>query len=309
MPMRLSGSAAERTISLPSGVSRRTSRRRSIASGQRELFAAHAVDETSAADLAARLEAAVHARELAPRRGVRLAGEHAAEHDAVAAQQHARLDLDGVVGCAPVTIDQRPAKFALRVRVRRACAVPRSRPRRSDPRRPARRGLRRRCRGRGRNEAPRVRSVSSTVCARSLSDDLRFAAQRLPRIRVLAQEQRDRRRADDARLPRRESRAQPTSPVRQSMSSSDGSYASTRDGRTERSHAAAAISKPSSCAITACSPSMPDEPRRRRDVLPREEEAHEVRRADGLDLRAQAIEGVAMDAREQSAVAPLDSAR
>jgi hypothetical protein len=41
-------------------------------------------------------------------------------------------------------------------------------------------------------------------------------------------------------------------------------------------------------------------------VLPVEQEAHEVRRRDRLDLRAQAVQRVAMDAREQ---APLATTR
>ena len=44
------------------------------------------------------------------------------------------------------------------------------------------------------------------------------------------------------------------------------------------------------------------------DVLPGEEEAHEVGGGDRLDLGAQAVQRVAMDAREQSAIAPLQSA-
>ena len=40
-----------------------------------------------------------------------------------------------------------------------------------------------------------------------------------------------------------------------------------------------------------------------RDVLPAEEEAHEVLRGDRLDLLAQAVEGVAVDAGEEAAVA------
>ena len=42
------------------------------------------------------------------------------------------------------------------------------------------------------------------------------------------------------------------------------------------------------------------------DVLPLEEEPHEVGRADRLDLGAQPVERVAVDAREERAVAPLD---
>ena len=40
-----------------------------------------------------------------------------------------------------------------------------------------------------------------------------------------------------------------------------------------------------------------------RAVLPAQQEAHEVARADGLDLLAQEVEGVAMDARQETAVA------
>ena len=55
--------------------------------GERELFARHARDEAAAANFAARLEAAVDARQLAPRRDVRFAREQAPEDDAVAAEQ------------------------------------------------------------------------------------------------------------------------------------------------------------------------------------------------------------------------------
>ena len=42
-----------------------------------------------------------------------------------------------------------------------------------------------------------------------------------------------------------------------------------------------------------------------RHALPLEQEAQEVPRLHGLDFRAQALHGVAMDAREQAALAPL----
>ena len=45
---------------------------------------------------------------------------------------------------------------------------------------------------------------------------------------------------------------------------------------------------------------------RRIDVLPAEEEAHEVRRADRLDLGAEPVQRVAMDAREQRPIAPFE---
>ena len=54
---------------------------------------------------------------------------------------------------------------------------------------------------------------------------------------------------------------------------------------------------------------MPGQPARRLDVLPGEQEAHEIGRADRLDLGAQPVERVAMDARQQAAVAPFEPAR
>ena len=77
---------------------------------QRELLARHAGHEPAAADLAARLEPPVDARELAPRRGVGLAGEQPPEHDAVAAQQRPRLELDRLVARHAVAAgrDRRP---------------------------------------------------------------------------------------------------------------------------------------------------------------------------------------------------------
>jgi hypothetical protein len=42
-------------------------------------------------------------------------------------------------------------------------------------------------------------------------------------------------------------------------------------------------------------------------VLPGEEEAHEIGGGDRLDFGAQAVERVAMDAREKAAIAPLKS--
>ena len=72
--------------------------------GQRELFTRHAGDETAAADLASRLEAAVDAPELAPWSGVRFAGEQLAEHDAVAAQQRSGLQLHGRFAIADIVL-------------------------------------------------------------------------------------------------------------------------------------------------------------------------------------------------------------
>ena len=170
MPVRLSGSAALMTISLPSGVVAADLAQALDRLGQRELFAAHAGDEAAAADLAARFEPAVDARQLAPRRGVRLAREQAAEDDAVAAEEHARLHLDRVVGICASPVTMRPASGEVRrarVRVSTSARRP-AKP--SEAIRPAETsspsGLAgRRSRSRA-NEAPRVRSVSSTRRAR-----------------------------------------------------------------------------------------------------------------------------------------------
>jgi hypothetical protein len=52
-------------------------------------------------------------------------------------------------------------------------------------------------------------------------------------------------------------------------------------------------------------PVDPGHPMRSLDVLPREQESHEIRRADRLDLRPQPIERVAMNPRQQTPIAPL----
>src|SRR2546426_10917069 len=44
-------------------------------------------------------------------------------------------------------------------------------------------------------------------------------------------------------------------------------------------------------------------------MLPMQQEAHEVGRGDRLDLGAQAVQRVAMNAREQPAIAPFELAR
>ena len=113
---------------------------------QRELFAGHAGDEPSAANLAARFEAAIDARQLAPRRAFGFAREQPAEHDAVAPQQRPRLTLDRrftrrrVLALAS-QIDHAPTSVpARRMRARARRAIARARPSRRAPtiaRRPA----------------------------------------------------------------------------------------------------------------------------------------------------------------------------
>ena len=76
-------------------------------------------------------------------------------------------------------------------------------------------------------------------------------------------------------------------------------------GQDARSQASAASSKPSSDVEDGAQSVEAGQAARRRDVLPREQEAHEVGRADRLDLGAQAVQRVAMDPRQQPAVAPF----
>ena len=97
MPARFSGSAALMTTQRPSARRAADLAQPFDRVGERELLARHARHEAAAADFAARFEAAVHAGQLAPWRGVRFAGEQPAEHDAVALEQRARLQFHGGV--------------------------------------------------------------------------------------------------------------------------------------------------------------------------------------------------------------------
>ena len=68
----------------------------------------------------------------------------------------------------------------------------------------------------------------------------------------------------------------------------------------------AASSKPSSCGRLRAGRRCRSGVSTDRDVLPGEEEAHEVGGADRLDLGAQPVQRVAMDSREQPPVAPFE---
>src|SRR6185295_8531799 len=78
--------------------------------GERELLARHARNEAPAANLSAGLEAAVDAREVAPRRRVGLSRQQPPEDDAVAPQQRARLGVERRLADVWVVVDwgQRP---------------------------------------------------------------------------------------------------------------------------------------------------------------------------------------------------------
>ena len=65
---------------------------------QRKLLARESADEPPAANFPSRLHAPVHVEELPPRRQAALALQELPEHDAIAAQQHARDVIDR--GCA-----------------------------------------------------------------------------------------------------------------------------------------------------------------------------------------------------------------
>ena len=155
---------------------------------------------------------------------------------------------------------------------------------------------------------------------------VRAARERNPAVRVVAQEQArwaSRRPPAWARLRRRlqaasrrsalapraeaeplDSRAHATEPVRHNISSIDGSSArrARRARRAPRRAPAlprrrAARSPRAGRRARAADPAL--------DVLPREQEPHEVARAHRRDFGAQAIQRVAMDARQEPAVAPL----
>ena len=99
--------------------------------GRRELLADEAADEAPAAQLAAHLEAAVDAQQIAPRRRLRLARQQIAEHDAVAFDVLARQRL-----VARLLVSAPSARLGAR---RRAAATSaRRRPRAAGAARPAR---------------------------------------------------------------------------------------------------------------------------------------------------------------------------
>ncbi len=109
------GIAGREADDIPLAGSRRMARSESSASGG-QLLSHGAVDEVAAADLAAHLEAAVDADELAPGRSLGLAAEEIAEDDAVAAEVEAGEGLVDDVerglarGARGRRSDQRPAE-------------------------------------------------------------------------------------------------------------------------------------------------------------------------------------------------------
>ena len=263
--------------------------------------------------------------------------EQPPEHDAVAAEQRPRLRLDGRVArdASPSPrASARPAAGEVRAPIARRRPAARGPTiaragRRSRRTRPARRRRARRCAWRS-----CVGVERRSAAARSLKNDAPRDAQRLEHARASSA------RASPASASRRRSsRSAATRRACSRRNSAIGVAGTSRVGspvrrreprpadlagqaqhvehrrlvavEPRRQHRAlpraAASSKPSSCATTSRRPSRPVSRRDGSTCCQREQEAHEVGRADRLDLRAQAVERVAMDAREQRAVAPLES--
>ena len=240
MPARLSGSAALITFKRPSA--RRPPRlaQPSHRLGQGKLLSGHPRHEAAAANVAAQFETPIDSRQRTPGRDGAFTRQQAAEHDAVAVEQGPGLLLRARPRSPPPA--RRPAPATIGRRSRPECRRgQRSQPRetiggdqsRSDEladggsrvsrRESARRGQfmeKQRtsaservqyARG-GLARWPSVRAVAVLVCSH-----------RSPRVEMRAHEERDRRRAHHAGGPR-DSRAQPTSPVRHKTSSSAASY-------------------------------------------------------------------------------------
>ena len=93
------------------------------------------------------------------------------------------------------------------------------------------------------------------------------------------------------------------------MSSIDRSYRSRRAGRTDAFPRAGGQLEAVERADDRPQSIEPGQPRRWLDVLPGEQKPHEIGRADRLDLGAQPVERVAMNAREQPAIAPFELRR
>ena len=337
MPARFSGSAALMVTRPPSaGIAE--SRAALDGVRQRELFARHAGDEAAAADLAARLEPPVDAGQLAPRRRVRLARQQPPEHDAVAAEQRPRLRLDGrVARCRarrPARDQPSSGRRSCARRSRDAGAPARAHDQRAQPGEAVRgreaggdERRRSRCRGclvveparrradRAKNDAPRDAQRGEHAAAPPSPSRVRLAlaggrAASATRRRARAGTARSASPAPaaSASVARRGREPRPADLAGEAEHVEHRRLVAVDARRQDRAlpRAGRAARSRRACATTSRSPSSAGQPVDGVDVLPREQEAHEVGRADRLDLRAQAVQRVAMDAREQRAVAPFE---
>ena len=134
MPIRLSGSAPDSDTHSPDAGRRRISRKQSDRVGQRELLAGEAGDEPAAANFAARLQPAIDAQQIAPRRQpsglLRRAGARRPRRSGRAAcaphVRPRRRELVAAVRLRARAMDQRPAAAALDVEAQHAPAPPRA---------------------------------------------------------------------------------------------------------------------------------------------------------------------------------------
>jgi hypothetical protein len=175
----------------------------------------------------------------------------------------------------------------------------------------------------GREEAGAVRAQRVEHLARAADSAASSATSAPAGLLPVAQASRshssDRRAADRAALAARSlaasslGRHQTTRPAAHSLSSISARSRFTRAASRSGSQADAGAATPSSWRSTAASPASPSRrssPRAaHRQLVPAEQEAHELRRRHRLDLGAQPVARVAVHAREQAPVAPFGCAR
>ena len=331
-PARLSGSAARRE---QAAVCRRAPHfpQALDRARQRGLLARHARDESSAANLSPRFQAGGRRAPGPPRRGDALPREHAAEHHAVTPEQrHAWVSIADSPPSGSVAAGiavQRPAKFARRSSVARLpCAVQiraRIPENPSDAARPAatsepialradpssrsqapRRSLK--------NEAPRARNTSSRRRALAVSRSAGSASPGSVRSACHASACSRRNSASASRAPARRIRgfrvrvrqARPGDLSRETEQVEHRRVVSVDARGEDRALPGGGRHLESVEHLDRFAKAVTSgQLRRFVHVLPLEQEAHEVRGGDRLDLGPEAVHGVAMDAREQAPVAPL----
>ena len=164
--------------------------------------------------------------------------------------------------------------------------------------------MRRRARGARRRRG--ARPLQTLVPQRG-RDGVRLDRQRRPPLGVLAQEQRDRRGADELRgVARRRRQPRPAHLAGQAQRVEHRRLIAVDAIREDRPF-------PGVCRELEAverfehrsQPVHAGEAARWGDVLPREQEAHEIGGADRFDLGAEPVERVAVDPRQQPAVAPF----
>ena len=105
MPTRFRGSAVLMTIGSPSCRRRRTSRSCSTASGSANCSPDRPLTKRPPRIFSARLEPAIHPRQLTPGDDVGFASEQSTNDDAVAAEKRPGLNFDSRLACVPAGLD------------------------------------------------------------------------------------------------------------------------------------------------------------------------------------------------------------